>query len=61
MFIRLPNPTVKHAFSIAVTFFYVGFVLNLWSGLAQLLVSILGTYFIAQNVQGKNMPWIVFW
>ncbi|KAG6328886.1 hypothetical protein ID866_10203 [Astraeus odoratus] len=35
-------------------------LLKLGSGFAQLLGSILGTYFIAANVKGPNMPWIVF-
>ncbi|KAH8113294.1 MBOAT-domain-containing protein [Phellopilus nigrolimitatus] len=62
VFIRLPagNHTVKHVFNIAVTLFYLVGMLNLWSGVAQLLGSILATYFITKNVQGPRMPWIVF-
>ncbi|PAV20812.1 MBOAT-domain-containing [Pyrrhoderma noxium] len=61
VFIRLPkNHTVKHAFNIGVTMFYLLGMLNLWSGVAQLLGSILATYYVAKNVKGPSMPWIVF-
>ncbi|THH12341.1 hypothetical protein EW145_g8 [Phellinidium pouzarii] len=63
VFIRLPsgNHAVKHLFNIAVTLFYMVGMLGIWSAVAQLLVSILVTFFIAKNVQGSKMPWIVFW
>lgn len=41
--------------------FYLLGMLNLWSGVAQLLGSILATYYVAKNVKGPSMPWIVFW
>ncbi|KDQ14382.1 hypothetical protein BOTBODRAFT_159594 [Botryobasidium botryosum FD-172 SS1] len=62
VFVRIPKswPAVKHLFNIAVsTWFLVG-LLELWSGTAQLLASILFTYYAAKNLQGPNMPWIVF-
>ncbi|KAI5124885.1 hypothetical protein M0805_007315 [Coniferiporia weirii] len=63
VFVRLPagNHAIKHLFNIGVTLFYLLAMLDLWSGVAQLLVSILAAYFIAKHVQGPNMPWIVFW
>lgn len=62
MFIRLPNdnPNVKHLFNVAISVFYLIIVLNLWTGSLQLLLDIVGTYVIALNVKGPNMPWIVF-
>ena len=62
MFIRLPNdnPNAKHLFNVAVSVFYVIIVLNLWTGFLQLLFDVVGTYLIASNVKGSNMPWIVF-
>ncbi|TFK92967.1 MBOAT-domain-containing protein [Polyporus arcularius HHB13444] len=62
LYIRIPtsHPELKHIFSIAVTFFYLGPILGLWGGAVQLLVDIVGTYYIAQRVQTKSMPWLVF-
>ena len=62
MFIRLPNdnPNAKHLFNVAVSVFYVVIVLNLWTGFLQLLFDVVGTYVIASNVKGSNMPWFVF-
>ena len=62
MFIRIPNdqPNAKHLFNVVITLFYFIPVLNLWSGFLQLLADVLATYYIAQNVKGKTMPWIVF-
>ncbi|KAI6035589.1 MBOAT, membrane-bound O-acyltransferase family-domain-containing protein [Pisolithus orientalis] len=62
VFIRIPasQPSLKHLFNVLVSAFFFIPVLNLPSGLAQLLASILGTYFIAANVKGPMMPWIVF-
>ncbi|EKM59433.1 uncharacterized protein PHACADRAFT_249920 [Phanerochaete carnosa HHB-10118-sp] len=51
---------IKHIFNIAVTLFYLLPVLNLWFGFLQLLADVIATYYIALNVKGKNMPWIVF-
>ncbi|TDL29602.1 MBOAT-domain-containing protein [Rickenella mellea] len=62
LFIRMPSsqPAFKHLFSISVTIFYLLGVFSLWNGFFQLLGSILATYFIAANVRGPSMPWIVF-
>ncbi|THH33641.1 hypothetical protein EUX98_g500 [Antrodiella citrinella] len=60
VFIRVPSPSLKHAFNIVVALFYLIYMLHLGTGTLQLLVSSLGTYFIAANVKGPNMPWIVF-
>lgn len=62
LFIRLPSsqPSLKHAFNIFVSVFFFIPVLHLQWGFLQLLASILGTYFIAANVRGSSMPWIVF-
>ncbi|RPD66689.1 MBOAT-domain-containing protein [Lentinus tigrinus ALCF2SS1-7] len=62
LYIRIPasHPEIKHVFSVAITFFYLVPILGLWGGALQLLVDILGTYYIAQRVQTKSMPWLVF-
>ena len=60
VFIRVPGPSLKHAFNIAVALFYLIPMLHLGTGALQLLVSSMGTYLIAANVKGPNMPWIVF-
>ncbi|KAL6298114.1 MBOAT-domain-containing protein [Sparassis latifolia] len=62
VFIRIPTskPTMKHLFNIAISLFYFLPVLNLWSGTLQLLVSVLGTYFLAAKIKRGRMPWIVF-
>jgi lysophospholipid acyltransferase len=62
LFIRIPvsQPNLKHLFNILVSVFFFIPVLNLSSGFVQLLGSVLGTYYIAANVKGPNMPWIVF-
>lgn len=62
VFIRIPDgqSNLKHMFNIAITVFYFLPVLALWSGFFQLLGDVLATYYIAKNVKGKNMPWIVF-
>jgi len=62
VFIRIPSSqlNLKHLFNIGVAVFYLVAMLNLWSGLLQLLASALATYVIAATVQGPNMPWIVF-
>ncbi|KAI9572388.1 MBOAT, membrane-bound O-acyltransferase family-domain-containing protein [Boletus coccyginus] len=62
LFIRIPSsqPSLKHAFNIFISIFFFIPVLNLQWGFLQLLGSALGTYFIAGNFRGSNMPWIVF-
>ncbi|KIJ19826.1 hypothetical protein PAXINDRAFT_125984 [Paxillus involutus ATCC 200175] len=62
LFIRIPSSqaNLKHLFSILVSLFFFIPVLNLQWGFIQLLASILGTYYIAANVKGSSMPWIVF-
>ncbi|KAI0047280.1 MBOAT-domain-containing protein [Auriscalpium vulgare] len=62
LFIRIPSsqPALKHAFNLAIAFFYFIPVLNLRGAFLQLLGDVLATYFIAANVRGPNMPWIVF-
>lgn len=54
------NPTQKHLYSLAITTVFLGPIMNLWSGYAQLIGTSLATYFIAKNkIGGKRMPWIV--
>ncbi|KAI6004231.1 MBOAT, membrane-bound O-acyltransferase family-domain-containing protein [Pisolithus albus] len=62
VFIRIPasQPSPKHLFNLLVSAFFFIPVLNLPWGFTQLLASVLGTYFIAANVKGPMMPWIVF-
>ncbi|KAH7931427.1 MBOAT-domain-containing protein [Leucogyrophana mollusca] len=62
LFIRIPSsqPNLKHIFNLSVTLLFFLPVLNLHWGFVQLLGSVLGTYFIAANVHGPRMPWIVF-
>ena len=62
MFIRIPDdkPNLKHLFNVVITLIYLIPVLNLWTGFLQLLLDVMGTYYIAANVKGRNMPWIVF-
>jgi hypothetical protein len=62
LFIRIPasQPNLKHLFNLLVSVFFFIPVLDLSWGFAQLLGSVLGTYYIAANVKGPNMPWIVF-
>ncbi|KAI0347445.1 MBOAT-domain-containing protein [Trametopsis cervina] len=62
LFIRIPDnqPNLKHLFNIAVTLFYFIPMLNLWDGLLQLLFDVLVTYYVAKNVKGSSMPWVVF-
>ncbi|KAI0771974.1 MBOAT-domain-containing protein [Trametes elegans] len=62
VYIRIPtaHPELKHAFSIAITLFYLVPVLNLYVGTIQLAFSIAGTYYLAQRVHTQRMPWLVF-
>ncbi|KAG9219407.1 hypothetical protein CCMSSC00406_0005301 [Pleurotus cornucopiae] len=60
VFIRIRSKPAKHAFNIAITLFYLFPVLHLYWGFVQLLGDILATYFVARNVRGPMMPWIVF-
>ncbi|KAH0839574.1 MBOAT, membrane-bound O-acyltransferase family-domain-containing protein [Lanmaoa asiatica] len=62
LFIRIPSsqPSLKHLFNVFISVFFFIPVLDLQWGFLQLLGSVLGTYFIAANFRGSNMPWIVF-
>ncbi|OSC98692.1 MBOAT-domain-containing protein [Trametes coccinea BRFM310] len=62
VYIRIPtaHPEFKHIFSIVITFFYLVPVLNLYVGAIQLLVSVVGTYYLVERVQTSRMPWLVF-
>lgn len=62
IFARIPpsRPELKHIFNLAVAFFYLIPMLNLWTGLLQLLFSVLGTYYLSANIKNSYMPWIVF-
>jgi len=62
LFIRIPNdkPNVKHLFNVAITLIFFIPILNLPTGFLQLLFDVLGTYYIAKNVKGSHMPWLVF-
>ncbi|KAG8218294.1 MBOAT, membrane-bound O-acyltransferase family-domain-containing protein [Butyriboletus roseoflavus] len=62
LFIRIPSsqPGLKHAFNIFISVCFFIPVLHLEWGFLQFLGSVLGTYVIAANFRGSNMPWIVF-
>ena len=62
LFVRIPStsPALRHTFNIAVALFYFFPVLKMYSGFFQLLVSVIGTYFIARFDRTSRMPWIVF-
>ena len=62
VFVRMPsgNPAAKHLFNIIVTSFYLLGMMKMYGGALQLTGSIVATYYIAKNVQGHTMPWIVF-
>ncbi|KAG9014403.1 lysophospholipid acyltransferase [Tulasnella sp. 427] len=62
VFVRIPKnqPAVKHLFSISVTLFFLWGMLKLWLGSLNIFGSALFTYFMAGNVRGRQMPWIVF-
>lgn len=62
LYIRVPSsaPTLRHLFSIGISFFFLVAVLKLWTGFLQLLASVLATYYIALTMKGPNMPWVVF-
>ncbi|KAH9894383.1 MBOAT-domain-containing protein [Cubamyces lactineus] len=62
VYIRIPpsHPELKHIFSVAITFFYLVPVLNLYVGALQLVLSVVGTYYLVQRVQTNRMPWLVF-
>lgn len=51
----------QHLFSIAFALIVFTVFFDLGKGLAQLLLSSLGTYLIASyGLGGKNMPWVAF-
>lgn len=62
VFKRLPdhNYTLKNAYVVAVSAFYVFGILNLRSGLQTLLISSGGCYFITRYIRTSQMPWINF-
>jgi lysophospholipid acyltransferase len=60
IYTRIHVPAIRHLFSIVVSLFYLIAIFQLYNGTAQLLASILTTYFICANVNGPRMPWIVF-
>ncbi|KAE8233826.1 hypothetical protein CF326_g1132 [Tilletia indica] len=54
------NATQKHIYSLAITTTFLGPIMQLWPGYAQLVATSLATYYIAKHkVGGKRMPWIV--
>lgn len=62
VYVRIPSghAGAKHMFSIVITAFYLLGLMKMYNGALQLLGSILAIYYIAKNVQGHTMPWIVF-
>jgi len=60
LYTRVHSPQSKHLFSISVSLFFLLGVFQLWNGTAQLIASVLITYFVSANVYGPKMPWIVF-
>uniref|UniRef100_A0A0W0G4C7 Mboat family protein n=1 Tax=Moniliophthora roreri TaxID=221103 RepID=A0A0W0G4C7_MONRR len=73
VYVRIPasQPHLRHLFSISVSLFYMGPMLNMWSGLAQLLVDVFVTYIVGRGIwvkgggekgaeKGKAAVWAVF-
>lgn len=61
-FVRIPSerPDLKHAFSIAISILFFFPILKIYSAYAQLIASVLGTYYLAKLNHSSRMPWIVF-
>ncbi|KAL9940289.1 hypothetical protein V8E36_000994 [Tilletia maclaganii] len=54
------NPTQKHIYNLAVTSVFLGPIMRLWPGFAQLVATSIATYYIVKNnIGGRRMPWIV--
>ncbi|KAL0064745.1 Lysophospholipid acyltransferase [Marasmius tenuissimus] len=62
LYVRIPSntPTLRHLFSIGIALFFLLPMLNMYTGLLQLLGDMLFTYFVAKYHKGSAMPWIVF-
>ncbi|KAJ6456381.1 MBOAT, membrane-bound O-acyltransferase family-domain-containing protein [Mycena sanguinolenta] len=62
LFIRIPSsqPVLKHVFNIAITMLFFFPVLHLYSAFAQLLASVLATFYITKYYHAPAMPWVVF-
>lgn len=62
IFKRLPDHrySLKNVYNILVSAFYVFVILDVHSGVVQLLISALGCYFITRYVRSPVMPWINF-
>ncbi|KAF8211544.1 MBOAT, membrane-bound O-acyltransferase family-domain-containing protein [Mycena galopus ATCC 62051] len=62
LFIRIPSsqPVLKHLFNLGITIFFFFPVLHLYGAFAQLLGSVLATFYIAKYYHASTMPWVVF-
>lgn len=62
IFKRLPdhNYTLRNVYIVLVSSFYIFGILELYRGLATLLFSSLGCYFITRYLRTDNMPWVNF-
>lgn len=62
IFVRLPHdkPNIAHAFSLAVSTFFLWPLLGMGRGLLHLLFSCGVTYLIVVFNRSPNMPWMVF-
>lgn len=59
---RIPDnkPWQKNLFIISISMFYLVGLFDLWGGIATILISSLGAYFIAARINSPFMPWIGF-
>ena len=62
LFIRIPSsqPDLKHLFNVLLSLFFLMPILQVPFDVAQILASVLGTYFLVAKIKSLNMPWIVF-
>lgn len=51
---------LKHLFNIGITLLFFFPVLGLYSAFAQLLASVLATYYLTKYYHAARMPWVVF-
>ncbi|KAF7354960.1 hypothetical protein MSAN_01411100 [Mycena sanguinolenta] len=62
LFIRIPSsqPVLKHLFNLGITMLFFFPVLHLYGAFAQLLASVLATFYITKYYHSSAMPWVVF-
>ncbi|KAK7060154.1 Lysophospholipid acyltransferase [Paramarasmius palmivorus] len=56
IFVRIPasQPHLRHLFNVTVALFYLGPMLNMWSGLGQLLLDVLVTYVVGRGIWARG-------